>query len=68
LAGVLVRRPQQRGQDPRPAGPRSRHELNGTARQEHAADIVGIVTNRTLSDAAQRFVIKHRIHVIDRPS
>ncbi len=27
-------------------------ELNGTARQEHGTDIVGIATNRTLSDAA----------------
>ncbi|MFG1952491.1 restriction endonuclease [Micromonospora sp. NPDC048830] len=48
--------------------PRYLHELNGTARPEHGADIVGIVTNRMLSDAAQRFAMKHQIHVIDRPA
>lgn len=47
--------------------PRYVYELNGTARPEHRADVVGIVTNRALSDAAQRFALKHRIHVIDRP-
>ncbi|MEU5554477.1 restriction endonuclease [Micromonospora sp. NPDC047793] len=42
-------------------------ELNGTARQEHGADIVGIATNRTLSEAARQFAARHQIHVIDRP-
>lgn len=46
--------------------PRCVRELNGTARQEHGADIVGIITNRTLSDSAQSFAARHRIHVIDR--
>lgn len=46
--------------------PRYVHELNGTAWQEHHADIAVMVTNRTLSDAAQRFADKHGIHVIDR--
>ena len=47
--------------------PRYVRELNGTARQEHGADIVGIVTNRTLSDAAQGFATRQQIHVVDRP-
>ena len=46
--------------------PKYLHELNGTARPEHGADIVGIVTNRTLSDRAQSFATRHKIHVIDR--
>ncbi|MFI7072558.1 restriction endonuclease [Micromonospora sediminicola] len=46
--------------------PRFSHELNGTARQEHGADIVGLVTNRTASLAAQDFAAKHRIHFINR--
>ncbi|MFJ1541903.1 restriction endonuclease [Micromonospora chalcea] len=46
--------------------PRYFHELNGTARQEHGADIVGLVTNRTASTAAQDFATKHRIHFINR--
>ncbi|MEU5931069.1 restriction endonuclease [Micromonospora sp. NPDC047187] len=47
--------------------PRYFHELNGTARQEHGADIVGLVTNRTASSAAQEFATKHRIYLINRP-
>lgn len=46
--------------------PRYVHELNGTARPEHGEDIVGIVTNRAVSDAAERFAVRHAIHVIDR--
>ena len=47
--------------------PKAVYELNGTARPEHGADIAGLVTNRTLSDTARNFAIRHQIHVIDRP-
>lgn len=47
--------------------PRHVYELNGTARPVHGADIVGIVTNRALSDGAATFAESQAIHVIDRP-
>jgi restriction system protein len=46
--------------------PRPLYELNGTAVQVHRADIVGIATNRTLTDNARAFAVTHGIHVIDR--
>jgi|GEM_PF-3586138 len=48
--------------------PRYIYELNGTARPEHGADVVGIVTNRVLSANAETFARKHDIHIIDRPA
>jgi restriction system protein len=46
--------------------PRPLYELNGTAAPVHRADIVGIGTNRTLSDNARTFASGFGIHVIDR--
>ncbi|WP_306211055.1 restriction endonuclease [Actinoplanes sp. RD1] len=46
--------------------PRYVHALNGTARPVHAADVVAIVTNRTLSQAARQFAASQGIHVVDR--
>jgi hypothetical protein len=46
--------------------PRHVHQLNGTARPVHGADIVGIVTNRTLSDAAEAFAVSQGIYIVDR--
>jgi hypothetical protein len=46
--------------------PRHVHQLNGTARPIHGADIVGIVTNRALSDSAEAFAASQGIHNVDR--
>lgn len=46
--------------------PRYVRELNGTARPEHGADIVGMVTNRRLSPNAEQFATRHGIRIIDR--
>ncbi|WP_436528498.1 restriction endonuclease [Actinoplanes sp. HUAS TT8] len=46
--------------------PRHVHQLNGTARPIHGADIVGIVTNRALSASAEAFADSQGIHIVDR--
>lgn len=42
------------------------YELNGTALPVHGAVVGAIVTNRTLSQAAQQFAVSQGIHVVDR--
>lgn len=39
--------------------------FNGTARQEHNADIAVMITNATFSEPARAFAGKHDIHLID---
>ncbi|MFD6989275.1 restriction endonuclease [Streptomyces sp. NPDC059943] len=39
--------------------------FNGTARQEHHADIAVMITNATFSEPARAFAGKHGIHLID---
>ncbi|MFD4118630.1 restriction endonuclease [Streptomyces niveus] len=39
--------------------------FNGTARQEHDADIAVMITNATFSEPARAFASKHEIHLID---
>ncbi|WP_229701401.1 restriction endonuclease [Streptomyces camponoticapitis] len=39
--------------------------FNGTARQEHNADIAVMITNATFSEPARAFASKHEIHLID---
>ncbi|MFI5763088.1 restriction endonuclease [Streptomyces sp. NPDC051563] len=49
----------------RPVTPDEMYSLNGTARPEHGADTVMMVTNSTFTSKAMQFGIRHGIYPVD---